>query len=172
MSNPMILVVEDDSTVQNLIVTALETQEYRYCTAQDGTQAILEAATQRPDIMLLDLGLPDMDGVEVIQKVRTWSDLPIIVISARSEDSDKVAALDAGADDYLAKPYSLKELIARINALAHKAKTSGLTEAELAERDALRQEYLADIRASMIDQLEHTTVIEPDGTRRKLQVRH
>ena len=85
----MILVVEDDSTVQNLIVTALETQEYRYCTAQDGTQAILEAATQRPDIMLLDLGLPDMDGVEVIQKVRTWSDLPIIVISARTEDNDK-----------------------------------------------------------------------------------
>ena len=114
MSNPMILVVEDDSTVQNLIVTALETQEYRYCTAQDGTQAILEAATQRPDIMLLDLGLPDMEGVDVIKKIRTWSNMPIIVISARSEDSDKIEALDSGADDYITKPFSVEELLARI----------------------------------------------------------
>ena len=114
MSNPMILVVEDDSTVQNLIVTALETQEYRYCTAQDGTQAILEAATQRPDIMLLDLGLPDIDGIEVIRSVRTWSNLPIIVLSARSEDSDKIEALDNGADDYLTKPFSVDELLARL----------------------------------------------------------
>ena len=122
MSNPMILVVEDDSTVQNLIVTALETQEYRYCTAQDGTQAILEAATQRPDIMLLDLGLPDMDGVEVIQKVRTWSDLPIIVISARTEDNDKIDALDAGADDYLTKPFSVDELLARLRVTLRRLK--------------------------------------------------
>ena len=123
MSNPMILVVEDDSTVQNLIVTALETQEYRYCTAQDGTQAILEAATQRPDIMLLDLGLPDMDGVEVIQKVRTWSDLPIIVISARTEDNDKIDALDAGADDYLTKPFGTVELLARIRTAIRHTRT-------------------------------------------------
>ena len=105
-----------------LIVTALETQEYRYCTAQDGTQAILEAATQRPDIMLLDLGLPDMDGVEVIQKVRTWSDLPIIVISARTEDNDKIDALDAGADDYLTKPFSVDELLARLRVTLRRLK--------------------------------------------------
>ena len=146
MSNPMILVVEDDSTVQNLIVTALETQEYRYCTAQDGTQAILEAATQRPDIMLLDLGLPDMDGVEVIQKVRTWSDLPIIVISARSEDSDKVAALDAGADDYLTKPFSVDELLARLRVALRRVRYDSQKvseEASLYENGNLKIDYAA-----------------------------
>ena len=113
--HPLILVVEDDSAVQNLIVTALETTHaYRLCTADTGTQAIIEAATQQPAIMLLDLGLPDMDGVEVITKVRAWSDMPIIVISARSQDDDKIDALDAGADDYLTKPFSVDELLARM----------------------------------------------------------
>lgn len=114
MNKPLILIVEDDNAVKNLIVTALETQGYRYHTVANGMQAVLEAATQRPDIMLLDLGLPDMDGVEVIRKVRSWSDLPIIVISARSEDTDKIDALDAGADDYLTKPFSVDELLARL----------------------------------------------------------
>ena len=76
--------------------------------------ALVDALSYRPDVMLLDLGLPDMDGVDIIKKVRTWSNLPIIVISARSEDSDKVAALDAGADDYLTKPFSVDELLARL----------------------------------------------------------
>ena len=76
----------------------------------------MEASCHNPDIILLDLGLPDMDGVEVIQRIRTWSNLPIIVISARSEDSDKIAALDAGADDYLTKPFSVEELLARLRA--------------------------------------------------------
>ena len=101
MNKPLILAVEDDTAVRNLITTTLETQDYRFHTAANGGQAILEAASQKPDIMLLDLGLPDMDGVEVIKKIRSWSNLPIIVISARSEDRDKIEALDAGADDYL-----------------------------------------------------------------------
>ena len=113
--HPLILDVEDDGAVQDLIVTALETtHSYRLCTADTGTQAVIEAATQRPAVMLLDLGLPDMDGVGVISKVRAWSDMPIIVISARSQDDDKIEALDTGADDYLTKPFSVDELLARI----------------------------------------------------------
>ena len=111
MNKPLILAVEDDTAVRNLITTTLETQDYRFHTAANGAQAILEAASQKPDIMLLDLGLPDMDGVEVIKKIRSWSNLPIIVISARSEDRDKIEALDAGADDYLTKPFSVEELL-------------------------------------------------------------
>ena len=122
LAAPMILVVEDDAAVKNLIATALQTQGYRQCTAANGTQAIVEAATHRPDIMLLDLGLPDMVGVEVIRKVRTWSNLPIIVISARSEDNDKIDALDAGADDYLTKPFSVDELLARLRVTLRRLK--------------------------------------------------
>lgn len=114
MNKPLILVVEDDSSVKNLITTTLKAHEYRYLTAQNGAAAILEASSHNPDIVLLDLGLPDMDGCEVIQKIRTWSSMPIIVISARSEDTDKIEALDAGADDYLTKPFSVEELLARL----------------------------------------------------------
>ena len=88
MNKPLILVVEDDTAIRNLITTTLETQEYRFHTAPTGAQALLEAVSQKPDIMLLDLGLPDMDGVEIIQKIRSWSNMPIIVISARSSNCD------------------------------------------------------------------------------------
>ena len=114
MNKPLILVIEDDSTVRNLIATTLKSNDYRYLTAPNGEAAIAAASTQQPDIVLLDLGLPDMDGVEIIQKIRSWSQMPIIVISARSEDADKIAALDAGADDYLTKPFSVAELLARL----------------------------------------------------------
>ena len=114
MNKPLILIVEDDAAVRNLIATTLEMQNYKYLTAGTGQQAVMAAASQNPDIMLLDLGLPDMDGVEIIKKVRGWSNMPIIVISARSEDRDKIDALDAGADDYLTKPFSVDELLARL----------------------------------------------------------
>ena len=114
MNKPLILVVEDDTAIRNLITTTLETQDYRFHTAPNGVQTLLESVSQKPDIMLLDLGLPDMDGIEIIKKVRSWSNLPIIVISARSEDGDKIDALDAGADDYLTKPFSVDELLARL----------------------------------------------------------
>ncbi len=114
MNKPLILVVEDDGTVRNLITTTLKSNEYRYLTAPDGESAIAAASNQQPDIVLLDLGLPDIDGVEVIRRIRCWSQMPIIVISARSEDTDKIAALDAGADDYLTKPFSVAELLARL----------------------------------------------------------
>jgi len=114
MNKPLILVVEDDSTVRNLITTTLKSNDYRYITASNGEAAIIAATTQQPDIIFLDLGLPDLDGVEIIKRIRTWSQMPIIVISARSEDADKVSALDAGADDYLTKPFSVTELLARL----------------------------------------------------------
>lgn len=109
-----ILVVEDDSAVRNLISTTLQAHNYKYLLASNGETAILEASSHNPDIILLDLGLPDIDGIEIIKKVRSWSNMPIIVISARSEDSDKIEALDVGADDYLTKPFSVEELLARL----------------------------------------------------------
>ena len=99
MNKTLILVVEDDTPVHNLITTTLKTHDYKYISAKNGAGAIMEASTHNPDIVLLDLGLPDIDGVEVIEKIRSWSNMPIIVISARSEDSDKIEALDAGAED-------------------------------------------------------------------------
>lgn len=114
MNKSLILVVEDDNSVKNLITTTLKAHDYRYLTAPNGADAILEASSHNPDIVLLDLGLPDTDGVEVIKKIRTWSNMPVIVISARSEDTDKIDALDAGADDYLTKPFSVEELLARL----------------------------------------------------------
>lgn len=114
MNKTLILVVEDDKPVQNLMTTTLKAHDYRYLTAMNGETAILEASSHNPDIILLDLGLPDMDGIEVIRKIRTWSNVPIIIISARSEDTDKVETLDAGADDYLTKPFSVEELLARL----------------------------------------------------------
>ena len=114
MNKPLVLVVEDDRPVRNLIVTTLKSHDYRYLTAENGKTAIMEASSHNPDIVLLDLGLPDIDGAEVIMNIRGWSNMPIIVISARSEDSDKITALDAGADDYLTKPFSVEELLARL----------------------------------------------------------
>ena len=89
MNTALILVVEDDTPVRNLITTTLKTHDYKYLSATDGNAAILEASSHNPDIVLLDLGLPDLDGVEVIRKIRSWSTMPIIVISARTEDDDK-----------------------------------------------------------------------------------
>lgn len=116
MNKPKILVIEDDPAITNLIRATLESQDYQYHFAQNGTVGLMEAASYNADAMILDLGLPDMDGVEIIRKVRGWSPVPIIVVSARSEDDDKVEALDAGADDYLTKPFSIDELLARLRA--------------------------------------------------------
>ncbi len=114
MNKPLILVVEDDPAIRNLMSTTLKAHDYRYVLAENGAKALMLASSSQPDVMLLDLGLPDMDGVQIIQNIRSWSQMPIIVISARSEDTDKIAALDAGADDYLTKPFSVEELLARL----------------------------------------------------------
>lgn len=117
MNKFQILVVEDDAPIRNLIATTLKTHNYKYLLAQNGEEAIIQASTHDPDVVFLDLGLPDMDGVEIIRKIREWSNMPIIVISARSEDEDKIEALDAGADDYLTKPFSVEELLARLRVM-------------------------------------------------------
>lgn len=117
MNKFQILVVEDDAPIRNLIATTLKTHNYKYLLAQNGEEAIIQASTHDPDVVFLDLGLPDMDGVEIIKKIREWSNMPIIVISARSEDEDKIEALDAGADDYLTKPFSVEELLARLRVM-------------------------------------------------------
>ena len=114
MNNPVVLVVEDDAPVRNLIVTTLNTHEYKFHSAVNGTEAIMMASSYNPDVVFLDLGLPDMDGIEVIRQIRTWSNMPVIVISARNDDEHKIEALDTGADDYLTKPFSVEELLARL----------------------------------------------------------
>lgn len=123
MYKPKILVIEDDPAITNLIRTTLDTQDYQYHTAKNGAGALLNAVSYNADVIILDLGLPDMDGVEIIQKVRGWSNVPIIVVSARSEDQDKVEALDAGADDYLTKPFSIDELLARLRVALRRNRT-------------------------------------------------
>ena len=123
MSKATILVVEDDPSVRNLITTTLKMYGYGFLTAGNGQSAIMQAASHNPDVIFLDLGLPDMDGVDVIRRVREWSELPIIVISARSEETDKIEALDAGADDYLTKPFAMGELLARIRSLTRRSES-------------------------------------------------
>ncbi|MHA6532138.1 response regulator [Paenibacillus sp. BAC0078] len=146
MNKPLILVVEDDKPIRKLITTTLETQGYKYHTAETGAASILEAASRQPDIMILDLGLPDMDGVDIITKVRSWSNIPIIVVSARSEDRDKIDALDAGADDYLTKPFSVEELLARLRVSLRRIRndTDKLQkDASIFTNDSLKIDYAA-----------------------------
>ena len=114
MLNYTVLVIEDDKSVRNLIVTTLKANSYQYISVENGKDALQQVTTKNPDIVLLDLGLPDIDGIEIIKSIRSWSNMPIIVISARSEDKDKIQALDLGADDYLTKPFSVDELLARL----------------------------------------------------------
>lgn len=136
MNQAQILIVEDEAPIRNLIATALKTGGYKHLIATAGEAAILEAASHNPDVVLLDLGLPDIDGIDIIKKIRTWSNVPIIIISARSEDSDKVAALDAGADDYLTKPFSVEELLARLRVTLRRLHYAGL---EASDSDAVFQ---------------------------------
>lgn len=129
-SRQRILVVEDDPAVRNLVTTALDLHGYDVERAETGELAVMEAASRNPDLIMLDLGLPDIDGVEVISKIRGWSAVPIIVISARTEDSDKIGALDAGADDYLTKPFSVEKLLARVRASLRRSGMAGAGAAE------------------------------------------
>jgi two-component system KDP operon response regulator KdpE len=111
---PRILVVDDELPILRFLRTALDTGEFSLHQAENGHSALAAAVAIRPDIILLDLGLPDMDGVDVIERIREWSQVPIIVLSVREREDDKVKALDAGADDYLTKPFGVGELLARI----------------------------------------------------------
>ena len=118
-----ILVVDDEVAIRRFLRASLDPAIYELLEAEDGEHAIRQTATENPKIVLLDLGLPDLDGIEVAKRIREWSDVPIVVLSARGQEADKVAALDAGADDYLTKPFGINELMARIRvALRHRPK--------------------------------------------------
>lgn len=121
--NPYILVVEDDKPIRNFITASLTAQEFNYIETDKGNEAIGLCMSYNPDLIILDLGLPDIDGIEVVKKVRAWSNVPIIIVSARENERQKVEALDEGADDYLTKPFGIGELLARIRvALRHSIK--------------------------------------------------
>lgn len=117
-----VLVIDDEAQLRRLLRMALQGKNYEVYEAENGSQGLSEAATRRVDIILLDLGLPDMDGLEVLKKIREWSDTPILVLSVRDQESVKVAALENGADDYVTKPFSTAELLARLSAIHRRRK--------------------------------------------------
>lgn len=163
-NKPLVLVVEDDPAVRNLIATALDTHGYRHELAATGRAALASATTSAPDVILLDLGLPDMDGTKLIENVRGWSQVPIIVVSARGEDTDKIQALDAGADDYLTKPFSVGELLARVRtALRHLSymREGGVQQESVFRNGDLSIDYAAGV-AKMGDRELHLTPREYD----------
>jgi len=126
---PLILVVDDEKSIRNFLQLSIEMQGYKCIDASDGAGALMLTLSQSPDILVLDLGLPDMDGIDVIKKLREVSQIPIIIISARGHDREKIEALDAGADDYLTKPFSVPELLARIRViLRHKISEHNVNE--------------------------------------------
>ena len=133
MNEPNILVIEDDQTIQNFIKISLKTKGYRYVLAEDGLTGISLCYANNPDMVLLDLGLPDMDGMEVLRQIRQESETPVIIVSARGQEKEKVGALDEGADDYIVKPFNAGEMLARIRvALRHKGTAvKPMTEFEL-----------------------------------------
>src|SRR2546423_2924650 len=134
-----ILVIEDDPPLQKFLRVTLGTQDYNIIEAATGEQGLRHAAASQPDLIILDLGLPDIDGVEVTRRLREWSAIPIIVVSARGKEQDKVVALDAGADDYLTKPFGVGELLARVRvALRHLASANAETGEPIFEVGDLR----------------------------------
>ncbi len=139
MPGPLILAIEDEAPIRRFLRASLTGNGYRLEEAATGGEGLALAATLQPDVVLLDLGLPDMDGLEVTRRLREWTQVPIVVLSARGQESDKVAALDAGADDYLTKPFGVPELLARLRvALRHAARTPGALEDPVFQVDELK----------------------------------
>src|SRR5262245_35693586 len=140
MPNPLrILVIEDEAEIRRFLRASLTAREISVVEAATGKEGLLHATSEPPDLILLDLGLPDISGFEVIAELRGWSRVPIVVLSARGQEADKIAALDAGADDYLTKPFGVGELLARLRvALRHAASRDGSAESSLFEAGQLR----------------------------------
>lgn len=116
-TSPIIVIIEDEKQIRRFVRSALEAEGCRVFEAESGKQGLVEAGTRKPDLIVLDLGLPDLDGVEFIRDLRSWSAVPVLILSARSTENDKIVALDAGADDYLTKPFGVGELLARVRAI-------------------------------------------------------
>src|SRR4249920_4006006 len=119
------LVIDDEPQIRKLLRIILEQEHYRALESDDGRHGLSEIALRRPDVILLDLGLPDMDGLEVLKRLREWSEAPVLVLSVRDDEAGKVAALDAGAEDYVTKPFSTPELLARLRAAQRKTRPEG-----------------------------------------------
>lgn len=155
-----IIVVEDEAQIRRFLRTTLSSEGYQVIEAETGKQGMAEAATQKPELIILDLGLPDMDGVDVIKELRTWSLVPIVILSARSQENDKISALDAGADDYLVKPFGAGELLARIRvALRHVSASSSGEETGVFSVDELKVD-MVHRKVSVGDAEVHLTPIE------------
>ncbi len=147
---PLVLIVEDETQMLRFLRTALVAQDYRVVEADTCKDALVAATTHNPELVLLDLGLPDGDGIDLTRQIREWSHVPIIVISARGREGDKVAALDAGADDYLTKPFGVNELLARMRvALRHAAMVGTDTSATVLE-----------VRSVRVDQVRREVTVE------------
>jgi two-component system KDP operon response regulator KdpE len=124
-TGPRVLVVDDEPQIRRFLRASLQSHDYTVLEAENGKEAVKACTTQKPDLLILDLGLPDMDGLEVIKLVREWSEVPIIVLSIRSDDTDKIEALDRGANDYVTKPFSMGELLARMRAALRQGRGDG-----------------------------------------------
>lgn len=161
MNDPKLraLLIEDDSQIRRFVRAALEAQEFDVYEAESGDHGIIEAGTRKPDLVILDLGLPDMDGVTVVQRLREWSTVPIIVLSARSQEEVKIACLDAGADDYLTKPFGVGELLARIRVALRHRNAAAVTDNKEFVLDTLRVDFERR-RISLDDKDIHLTPIE------------
>ncbi len=156
----VVLVIEDDAQIQRFLRVALGSHGYRPFEAATGEAGLVEAATRQPDIIILDLGLPDIDGIEVIRRLREWTALPIIVLSARGQERDKIAALDAGADDYVSKPFGVGELLARMRAaLRHATRSPDELGAAIFSTGDLRVD-LTKRQVTVAEQQIHLTPIE------------
>lgn len=159
MSQATIIIVEDETQIRRFLRTALVSEGYQVIEAETGKHGLAEAATRKPDLVILDLGLPDMDGVEVVRGIRAWSSVPVIILSARSQESDKISALDAGADDYLVKPFGVGELLARIRVAQRHFSVAGRGEEGIFAVDELKVD-LMHRRVTVSDVEVHLTPIE------------
>jgi two-component system, OmpR family, KDP operon response regulator KdpE len=122
--NPVALIIDDEVQIRRLLRVALEGENYQVHEAENGRQGLIEIANRKPAVILLDLGLPDMDGLEVLKRLREWSEVPVVVLTVRDDEQEKVAALDAGAEDYVTKPFSTPELLARLRAAQRKTRAA------------------------------------------------
>jgi two-component system, OmpR family, KDP operon response regulator KdpE len=171
MPEPVAVIIEDEPQIRRFLRATLTSEGYRLFEVATGADAIVEVAQRQPDVVVLDLGLPDMDGLEVIRRLREWSAVPIIVLSARGQERDKVTALDAGADDYVSKPFSAGELLARLRvALRHAAgaaheEGAAFTVGEL-QVDLLRRHVLVggvEVKLTPIEYKLLTTLVRHAG---------
>jgi two-component system KDP operon response regulator KdpE len=120
--NPVALIIDDEVQIRRLLRVILEAENYQVREAKTGQEALTEAASRRPDVILLDLGLPDMEGIAVLKRLREWSEIPVLILTVRDDEQEKVSALDAGAEDYVTKPFSTPELLARLRAAQRKTR--------------------------------------------------